>query len=58
MQPSDSQRFTLCLFLLHRRGVTSFDDLKTVDGLLCDTFRYGTRAMGLIEDDAEDQRCQ
>ena len=56
MQPSDPQRFALCL-LLHRRGVPSFEDLRTADGLLCDTFRDATRAMGLLEDDSEHQRC-
>ena len=57
VQPSDPQRFALRLLLLHRRGVTSFEDLRTVDGLLCDTFRDAARAMGLLEDDSEHQRC-
>ena len=57
VQPSDPQRFALRLLLLHRRGVTSFEDLRTVDGLLCDTFRDAARAMGLLEDDTEHQRC-
>ena len=57
VQPSDPQRFALRLLLLHRRGVTSFEDLRTVDGLLCDTFRDTARAMGLLEDDSEHQRC-
>ena len=57
VQPSDPQRFALRLLLLHRRGVTSFEDLRTVDGLLCDTFRDAARAMRLLEDDSEHQRC-
>ena len=57
VQPSDPQRFALRLLLLHRRGVTSFEDLRTVDGLLCDTLRDAARAMGLLEDDSEQQRC-
>ena len=57
MQPSDPQRFAPHLLLLHHRGVTSFEDLRTVDGLLCDTFRDAARAMGLLEDDSEHQRC-
>ena len=57
VQPSDPQRFALRLLLLHKRGVTSFEDLRTVDGLLYDTFRDAARAMGLLEDDAEHRRC-
>ena len=52
VQPFDPQRFALHV-LLHCRGVTSFEDLRTVDGLLCDTFRDAARAMGLLEH----QRC-
>ena len=33
--------------------MTSFEDVKTVDGLLYDTLRDATRTMGLLEDDAE-----
>ena len=57
MQPSDPQRFALGLLLLHQRGVTSFEDLRTVDGLLYDTFTDAARAMGLLEDYAEYRRC-
>ena len=37
--------------------MTSFEDLRTVDGVLYDTFRDAARAIGLLEDDAEHQRC-
>ena len=57
VQHSDPQRFAHCLLLLHKRGVISFEDLRTVDGLLFDTFRDAARAMGLLEDDAEHRRC-
>ena len=57
VQPSDPQRFALRLLLLHRTGVTSFEDLRTVQGHIHATFKDAARAMGLLEDDAEHRRC-
>uniref|UniRef100_UPI00358F89E5 uncharacterized protein n=1 Tax=Myxine glutinosa TaxID=7769 RepID=UPI00358F89E5 len=57
VQPSDPQRFALRLLLLHRKGATSFEDLRTVDGQLHNTFKDAARAMGLLEDDAQHRRC-
>eukprot|EP00795_Rhopilema_esculentum_P011162 gene11162-20059_t len=39
VQPTDPQRYALRLLLLHRRGVTSFEDIRTIDGQLYDTFK-------------------
>ena len=57
VQPSDPQRFALRLLLLHQTGVTSFEDLRTVQGHIHATFKYAARAMGLLEDDAEHRHC-
>ena len=57
VQPSDPQRFALRLLLLHRTGVTSFEDLRTINGQLHDSFKDAARAMGLLEDDTEHRRC-
>ena len=57
VQPSDPQRFALRLLLLHRRGVTSFEDIRTVHGHIHATFKDAARAMGLLEDDTEHRRC-
>ena len=57
VQPSDPQRFALHLLLLHRRGVTSFEDIRTVHGHIHATFKDAARAMGLLEDDTEHRRC-
>ena len=57
VQPSDPQRFALRLLLLHRKGVKSFQDLRTVHGQVHDTFTGAARAMGLLEDDTEHRRC-
>ena len=51
------QRFALRLLLLHRKGVTSFEHLRTIDGQLHDSFKDAARAMGLLEDDTEHRRC-
>ena len=56
-QPSDPQRFALRLLLLHRRGVTSFEDIRPVHGHIHSTFKDAARAMGLLEDDTEHRRC-
>ena len=34
-------------------GATSFESLKTVDGVICDTFQESCFRMGLLEDDTE-----
>eukprot|EP00794_Sanderia_malayensis_P011640 gene11640-biopygen9314 len=54
---SDPERFALRLILLHRKGATSFKDIRTVDGITHNTFKNAARAMSLLEDDAEHRRC-
>jgi len=41
------------LLLTQRRNVTGFDDLRTVDGTLYDTFELAARTMGLLDDDSD-----
>eukprot|EP00794_Sanderia_malayensis_P004010 gene4010-biopygen2490 len=45
------------LILLHRKGATSFEDIRTVDGVTYDTFKNAARAMSLLENDAEHKCC-
>ena len=33
-------------------GPTSFDDLKTVDGVICETFEEAAQKLGILESDA------
>ncbi|XP_076043852.1 uncharacterized protein LOC143026948 [Oratosquilla oratoria] len=40
--------FYMRLLLTHRRGPTSFSDLRTVDGELYSTYREAVKAMGLL----------
>ena len=37
----------------HCRGKTSFIDLKTIDGLVCETYQQVCNRLGLLEDDSE-----
>ena len=37
------------MLLNHRRGATSYEDLRTINGRLCSTFREACELMGLIE---------
>ena len=48
VQPTDPQRYALRLLLLDRSGVTSFEDMRTVDGQLHDTFKEAASTMGLL----------
>ena len=57
VQPSHPERFALRLLLLHVPGATSFEDLRSVDRVLHPTFKEAAKAMGLLEDDLEWQRC-
>lgn len=49
---AEGERYYLRLLLLHTPGATSFDDLKTVNGVLCDTFKEAVRRFGLLDDDS------
>ena len=52
-RPNEGERFFLRLLLLHTPGATSFEDLRTVDGVLLETFREACASRGLLQDDAE-----
>lgn len=47
--PLDGERFYLRLLLNHIRGPTSFDDLRTINLALYNTFMQGVKQMGLLE---------
>ena len=53
VQPSDANRFSLRLLLLHRPGPISFEDLRTVDGETFPTFKQAAMHLGLLEYDEE-----
>ncbi|GBN89345.1 hypothetical protein AVEN_57187-1 [Araneus ventricosus] len=45
----DSERYYLRILLLRKLGAVSFDDLKTVDGIVCNTFQRARKMQGLLE---------
>lgn len=53
----DEERFYLRLLLLHVVGATSFESLRTVDGVVCETFKAAAMVRGLLESDEEWDRC-
>jgi len=50
---NDPERFYLRLLLLHVKGATSFECLRTVNDVLYDTFKDACRARRLLADDVE-----
>lgn len=51
VHPSNAECFYLRLLLINVRGPTSFANLRTVDGLVCATYREACRRMRLLEGD-------
>lgn len=50
VSPRDPERFALRLLLLNRPGPKSFEDLRTVHGVLCNTYCEAARRYELLED--------
>ena len=53
VSPIDVERYHLRMLLHHVRGATCFEDVKTVNGHVYDTFKDAARARGLLQDDNE-----
>ncbi|XP_074097646.1 uncharacterized protein LOC141526511 [Cotesia typhae] len=56
ISPAQVELFHLRLLLLYIKGARSFEELRTVNGTLYDTFTSACLAAGLIEDDQEWRR--
>jgi PIF1-like helicase/Helitron helicase-like domain at N-terminus len=54
---SQGELFYLRLLLLHVRGAKSFDEIKTVDSIVCDTFKEAAIKRHLLADDKEWDNC-
>jgi PIF1-like helicase/Helitron helicase-like domain at N-terminus len=57
VSPANSEQFRLRMLLHHIPGATSFECLRTVDGLVCDSFKDACLKLHLLEDDNEYHRC-
>ena len=55
--PTAGERFYLRTLLMIVRGPRSFEQLKTVDGEVCETFHEACLRRGLLEDDGEWEIC-
>ena len=55
--PNSGERFYLRLLLTVVKGPTSFESLRTVSGVVYDTFKSACLARGLLEDDEEWIQC-
>ncbi|KAG3086459.1 hypothetical protein PI124_g12786 [Phytophthora idaei] len=57
VSPRDMQRFYMRVLLGHRKGPTSFENLRTVDGVTYDSYRKAALHAGYLEDDSEWVAC-
>lgn len=57
VNPSEGERFYLRILLANIRGPTSFDDLRTVNGFKCATFKEAALKHGLIEKADSTELC-
>ena len=52
VHPSNRECYFLRILLHHKRGPKSFDDLKTIEGEVCQTFQEACIRLGLLHDDS------
>lgn len=57
VSPNAGERYFLRLLLTISKGATSFVALRTVNGVVYNTFREACLALGLLEDDHEWHDC-
>ncbi|XP_070009184.1 uncharacterized protein [Nicotiana sylvestris] len=55
--PREGERYYLRLLLNHVRGPLSFNDLLTVNGRECETFKEAAKKRGLLESDNSISEC-
>ncbi len=57
VHPRAGERYYLRVLLLYVTGAQSYEDIRTFDGEICDTFRAACLRRGLLDDDKEWDRC-
>lgn len=55
--PKEGERFFLRILLAHVKGAKSFVDLRTIKGVVYDTFRDAANELGLLESDKHYDYC-
>ena len=53
VHPTAGDLLYLRMLLMRKKGCTKFEDLRTVDGILYDTFKEACGAMGLLQNDKQ-----
>ncbi|KAK6013623.1 hypothetical protein OSTOST_21058 [Ostertagia ostertagi] len=51
VSPRDNERYCLRILLLNTKGKTSFEDIRTVDGITFSTFAEAAKHAGFLDDD-------
>ncbi|KAI7933645.1 hypothetical protein MJO28_017542 [Puccinia striiformis f. sp. tritici] len=54
---NEGERYFIRLLLLNRRGPRSFEDLRTVEGIIHHTYREAAEALGLLASDDHYAEC-
>ena len=57
IHPTQGEKFYLRMLLKKKRGATSYQDLRTVDGVVCGTYKQACIAMNLLRDDRQWKDC-
>lgn len=57
ISPKDRVLYMLRLLLLTVKGAISFENLRTVNGILCDNFEEAAAKLNLIGDDKEHEKA-
>jgi ATP-dependent DNA helicase PIF1 len=57
IHPTNKELYFLRLLLLYVKGATSFVHLRTVNGIVCESFEQAARERNLVADDREWTRC-
>lgn len=57
ISPKENEKYCLRMLLYHVRGATSFDHLRTVNGICHPSFREAAYALNLLNDDTEWITC-
>jgi len=55
--PRDKERFYLRILLTQIFGATSYEDLRTINGNLYDTYEDAVRQLGLLDENDEFDKC-
>ena len=55
--PTEGERYFLCVLLINVAGATSYEHLRTVDGMLLPSFREAAERRGLIDEDNTLDEC-